>query len=105
MPDTLTREESAHLANHPDRWAVVKAAPACWQVRDARGAVTSTHGTRTAAEAELADGWAVRLWHDTLAWMHGDEAVRIRQHWRPFADIVADRERFEARTGRPAPWL
>jgi hypothetical protein len=100
-----TREEEVHAANPPSAWTVHKAADRCWQVRDVHGAVLETHATKRDAEAARLDGWAAREWADRGAWMAGDEAVRARRHWRPFAEIVAERERWEARNGQPAPWL
>lgn len=83
----LTPEQ--HAANGPETWQVVKAAERCWHVSDRQGVVLSRHTTRRCALAEIETGFSRRLYDDEGHWMAGGSV----RNWRPFAEIVAERER------------
>ena len=88
-----------HAANPPETWRVVKAVERCWHVTDRRGVTLSTHTTRRDALAEIEHGFSRRLYDDEGRWMAG-EPVR---NWRSFAEIVAERERRDAKFPSATP--
>lgn len=86
MRTYVTVEE--HEANGPDAWRVVKVAERCWHLVDANGAVIQSCPTKRQAEADKVSGFHVRLWSDTLRHMRGENV----RGWKPYAQVVAERE-------------
>jgi hypothetical protein len=79
-----------HAANPPETWRAVKVAGRCWHL-DTAGGVTlgGRYETRRAAEADKVSGFYVRLYEEERRWYAGEPVTG----WRPYADIVAERER------------
>ena len=89
-----------HAANPPESWQAVKVAAGCWHLTTAAGvALGGSYKTRKAVEADKTSGFFVNLYRQEARWYAGEAVTG----WKPYADVVAARERNAAHwAGRPA---
>ena len=80
-----------HDADPPARWQVVKVADRCWHLVSSLNsdAVFEYCTTRKAAEAARSDSSSALLYEKESRWFRGEPVA----NWKPYAVIVAERER------------
>jgi hypothetical protein len=99
---SLHTSPAQHDANPPSTWHAVKVGERAWELRDGDGH-TLDRGFRTRADAEaaIARGWARNTYEEEGRWYAGDTPP----HMRPWAEVDAERVRWEEKHGMRAPWL
>jgi hypothetical protein len=88
---SLHHTPEQHEADPPEAWRVVKVAERCWHLVSSRGDdwVIATYLTRREAEAAKVDSPWVRLYEKETRWFAGEPVAQ----WKPYAQVVAERER------------
>lgn len=79
-----------HAADPPEAWRVVKVAERCWHLKSSLGhSLGGSYTTKRAAEADKVNGFYVDLYEKEGRWFAGQPVA----NWRPYSEIVAERER------------
>jgi hypothetical protein len=99
---SLHTSPAAHDRNTPDTWRAVKVGERSWSLVDGEGhTLDQGFRTRAAAEEAITSGTTRNLYEQEGRWYAGDTPAG----WRPWSEVDAERVRWEARNGRPAPWV
>lgn len=88
---SLFTSPEEHAANGPETWVVVKSVRH-WRLETADGGVLETFPTKKAAEAGRVEGRIADLYDRESRWYAGEEIPS----WKPWTQILAERERHEA---------
>lgn len=88
---SLLETPERHAANPPGTWIVEKAGPRCWRLKAADGAPIDTYRTQREALQNRERGPWVTIYEREGRWYAGDTPAG----WKPYAQIVAERERNE----------
>lgn len=93
---SIYSDPERHAANPPETWTVHKADARRWEVRDAEGNMLATARTKTLALVErdpAIPGTIAAAYVKEGRWYAGESIPT----WRPWADVLAERERNAAR--------
>ena len=93
-------DSKVHADNPPETWVVVKYAERSWGITMKDGQdLGNRDKTRREAEEDRTTGFLATLYHQETRWMAGEKIPL----WRPYADVVAERQRtIERRAARNA---
>lgn len=81
-----------HAANPPESW-IVKGGGRYWTLCTKDGTVLESATRKYAAEALRTDSFSRRLYDTEARWYAGEQITG----WRPWAELVAEREAAKAR--------
>ncbi|MEV4116329.1 hypothetical protein [Nonomuraea sp. NPDC049695] len=89
-----------HAAHPPTTWKVVRAGTRHWTHATAGGVVIGgRYDRKRDAEAHLLTSSYARLWDQESRWYAGEPI----DNWRPYAELLAERQTRDAWRGRDAP--